>query len=139
MRAYIIMKCMNRSIIIYTTPSCHFCHMAKEYFKQHNVPYTEYDVSKDVAKQQEMIAKTHQYGVPVIIIKGKIVLDIGGYIGDTAVYFSKLGASMVYVYEPHPVLYQILTKNIELNNLKNIKTKKPNVKGITNKACPHQP
>ena len=48
--------------------------MAKEYFKQRNVSYTEHDVSKDVAKQQEMIAKTHQYGVPVIIINGKIIL-----------------------------------------------------------------
>ena len=62
-----------------------------------------------------------EYGKYLPDIKGKIVLDIGGYIGDTAVYFSKLGASMVYVYEPHPVLYQILTKNIELNNLKNVK------------------
>ncbi len=53
---------------------CAYCKMAKEYFKQHNVSYTEHDVSKDVAKQQEMIAKTHQYGVPVIIIDGKIVL-----------------------------------------------------------------
>lgn len=65
----------NKNIVeIYTTPMCAYCKMAKEYFKQHNVPYTEYDVSKDVAKQQEMIAKTHQYGVPVIIINGKIVL-----------------------------------------------------------------
>ncbi|MCR4344585.1 MAG: FkbM family methyltransferase [Candidatus Scalindua sp.] len=63
-----------------------------------------------------------EYGKYLPEIKGKIVLDIGGYIGDTAVYFSNLGASMVYVYEPHPVLYQILTKNIELNNLKNVKT-----------------
>lgn len=59
---------------IYSTPFCAYCKMAKEYFKQRNVPYTEYDVSKDVAKQQEMIDKTHQYGVPVIIINGKIIL-----------------------------------------------------------------
>ena len=59
---------------IYSTPFCAYCKMAKEYFRQNNVPYTEYDVSKDVAKQQEMIVKTHQYGVPVIIINGQIVL-----------------------------------------------------------------
>lgn len=61
-----------------------------------------------------------EYGKYLPDIKGKTVLDIGGYIGDTAIYFSNLGASMVYVYEPHPVLYQILSKNIELNNLKNV-------------------
>jgi len=55
-------------------------------------------------------------------LQGKIVLDIGGYIGDTAIYFSHLGASTVYVYEPHPVLYKMMIKNIELNNIKNIKT-----------------
>jgi FkbM family methyltransferase len=63
-----------------------------------------------------------EYGKYLPDIKDKIVLDIGGYIGDTAIYFSNLGASMVYVYEPHPVLYQILAKNIELNNLKNVIT-----------------
>ncbi len=63
-----------------------------------------------------------EYGKYLPDIKDKIVLDIGGYIGDTAVYFSNLGASMVYVYEPHPALYHMLVKNIELNNLKNVKT-----------------
>lgn len=55
-------------------------------------------------------------------LQGKIVLDIGGYIGDTAIYFSHLGASTVYVYEPHPELYKMMIKNIELNNARNIKT-----------------
>ncbi|MBC8551853.1 MAG: FkbM family methyltransferase [Candidatus Brocadiales bacterium] len=54
-------------------------------------------------------------------LQGKIVLDVGGYIGDTAIYFSHLGASTVYVYEPHPILYKMMIKNIELNNIKNIK------------------
>ncbi len=64
----------ENKVEIFSTPFCAYCKMAKEYFKQHNVPYTEYDVSKDVARQQEMLAKTHQYGVPVIIINDKIVL-----------------------------------------------------------------
>lgn len=65
----------NKNIVeIYTTPMCAYCKIAKDYFKKNNVSYSEYDVSKDVAKQQEMIAKTHQFGVPVIVINGKIVL-----------------------------------------------------------------
>lgn len=59
---------------IYTTPTCAFCKMAKEYFKSKNIEYAEYDVSKDLAKRQEMLDKTHQFGVPVIVIDGKIVL-----------------------------------------------------------------
>ena len=48
--------------------------MAKEYFKKNNIEYTEYDVAVDMAKRQELIDKTHQMGVPVIIIDGKIVI-----------------------------------------------------------------
>lgn len=63
-----------------------------------------------------------EYGKYLPNVQGKTVLDIGGYIGDTAIYFSQLGASIVHVYEPHPVLYRMLVKNVALNNLKNIKT-----------------
>ena len=48
--------------------------MAKEYFKSKSFEYTDFDVSKDAAKQQEMIEKTGQFGVPVIDIDGKIVI-----------------------------------------------------------------
>jgi len=64
----------KNTVEIYTTPMCAYCKMAKDYFKKNGVSYSEYDVSKDTAKQQEMIAKTHQFGVPVIVINGKIVL-----------------------------------------------------------------
>ena len=59
---------------IYTTPWCAYCKMAKEYFKKNNVEYTEHDVANDAAKRQEMIDKTHQMGVPVIIIDSQIII-----------------------------------------------------------------
>ncbi|MEK7603556.1 MAG: glutaredoxin domain-containing protein [Patescibacteria group bacterium] len=62
------------SIKIYTTPICAFCKMAKDLFKSKGLGYTEYDVSKDMDKQKEMIDKTQQYGVPVIDIDGKIII-----------------------------------------------------------------
>ena len=64
---------MNK-IIIYTTPYCSFCKMAKEYFKSKNIEYQEYDVMVDVSKREEMIKKSGQLGVPVIDIGGKIVI-----------------------------------------------------------------
>lgn len=48
--------------------------MAKEFFKKNDVTYTEYDVSTDMVKRQEMLDKTHQMGVPVIVIGNKIVV-----------------------------------------------------------------
>ena len=59
---------------IYSTPTCPYCEMAKEYFKEHNVQYEEHDVSSSEAAQKEMIAKSHQMGVPVIEINGKIII-----------------------------------------------------------------
>jgi len=60
-----------KKVEIYSTPSCHFCHMAKEFFTKNNVGYTDYDVSSDLAKRQEMMDKSGQLGVPVIVIDDK--------------------------------------------------------------------
>ena len=57
-----------KEVKIYTTPSCHFCHMAKDYFKENNVTYSEYNVAEDMDKRAEMIDITGQLGVPVIVI-----------------------------------------------------------------------
>lgn len=65
---------MNHTVQIYSTPSCAYCHMAKEYFKAKGVAYTEHDVARDITKRQEMLDKSHQFGVPVIDIDGKIII-----------------------------------------------------------------
>ncbi len=62
------------TVSIYTTPSCHFCHMAKEYFKENNIAYTEIDVAADAAKRKEMIDMTRQMGVPVIRIDDSLIV-----------------------------------------------------------------
>jgi len=48
--------------------------MAKEFFKANNVAYTEYDVATNLEKRKEMIEKSQQMGVPVIIIDGKLIV-----------------------------------------------------------------
>jgi len=64
---------MNK-VEIYSTPSCVYCKMAKEYFKKNDIVYTEYDVAADAVRRKEMVEKTHQMGVPVIVINGKVVV-----------------------------------------------------------------
>lgn len=61
-------------VTIYTTPSCVYCKMAKEFFAQHNVPYNEKDVVTDERAREEMVEKSGQLGVPVITIDDKIVV-----------------------------------------------------------------
>lgn len=65
---------MDTSVTIYSTPVCHFCQAAKEFFKENNVEYTEHDVASDVEKRQEMIDMTGQMGVPVIKIGDDVVI-----------------------------------------------------------------
>jgi len=57
---------------IYTTPTCVYCKMAKEYFKKAGVAYVEFDVAQDERAREEMVAKSHQLGVPVIDVDGQI-------------------------------------------------------------------
>lgn len=60
-------------IKIYSTPSCFWCQAAKDFFKNHNIPFEDIDVSQNEQAAQEMIEKSGQMGVPVIEIDDKIV------------------------------------------------------------------
>jgi glutaredoxin-like YruB-family protein len=62
------------SINLYSTPTCHYCKVAKDYLKQKGVKFTEYNVAANRKKAEEMIRKTRQMGVPVIDINGKIIV-----------------------------------------------------------------
>lgn len=59
---------------VYSTSSCPYCHMAKEFLKKNNIDFEDIDVSKDQKAAQEMIEKSGQMGVPVIDIDGKIIV-----------------------------------------------------------------
>lgn len=63
-----------KEVTIYSTSSCHYCQLAKEYFKAHNVAYTEYNVGEDAEKRKEMVALTGQLGVPVIHIGDTVLV-----------------------------------------------------------------
>lgn len=64
----------NKNVTIYSTPTCHFCHMAKEFFKENNVAYTDYNVATDLEKRKEMFEKSGQMGVPVIVIDNDLIV-----------------------------------------------------------------
>lgn len=62
------------NITIYSTPSCPYCKMAKDYLTSNNQAYTEVDVAADPTKADEMVKKSGQMGVPVIDIDGTIIV-----------------------------------------------------------------
>ena len=48
--------------------------MTKEFFAANNVPFTDYNVGTDTAKRKEMVEKSGQMGVPVIVIDDKDIV-----------------------------------------------------------------
>ncbi|MFA6300788.1 MAG: glutaredoxin domain-containing protein [Candidatus Paceibacterota bacterium] len=64
----------NKKVIIYSTTTCPYCVMAKDYFKKKGVAYEDKNVGVDRAAGQEMVTKSGQMGVPVIDINGEIIV-----------------------------------------------------------------
>ncbi len=65
---------MSKSVTIYSTPVCHYCHMAKDFFAENNITFTEHDVASDLEKRKEMVDMTGQMGVPVIRIGDDVIV-----------------------------------------------------------------
>lgn len=61
-------------VTIYSTPTCHFCHMAKEFFAANHIEFTDHNVGTDLAKRKEMIEKSGQMGVPVITVGSELIV-----------------------------------------------------------------
>jgi glutaredoxin 3 len=64
----------QKKIIVYTTKTCPYCTMAKEFLKTNKIKYEEIDVGADRKAAEEMIKKSGQMGVPVLDIGGKIIV-----------------------------------------------------------------
>ncbi len=61
-------------VVVFSTPTCSFCNMAKAYFREKGIKFTDVDVSRDPAAARDMARRSGQMGVPVIDIGGKIVI-----------------------------------------------------------------
>ncbi len=67
-------KMTNHKVVIYSTPVCVYCKIAKDFFKQNNVVYEEKNVATDDVAREEMFAVSKQMGVPVIVVDGAHVV-----------------------------------------------------------------
>ena len=70
----LIINNIMANVIIYSTPNCVYCKMAKEFFAKNSVKYTEHNVADDAQAREDMFAKSHQMGVPVIDVDGNIIV-----------------------------------------------------------------
>jgi glutaredoxin 3 len=63
-----------KNITVYSTPTCPYCVRAKEYLSKKGVYYKDLNVAVDKVAAQEMVKKSGQMGVPVIVIDDKVII-----------------------------------------------------------------
>jgi len=61
-------------VIVFSTPSCTYCNLAKRYFREKQIRFRNVDVSRDATAARDMQRRSGQSGVPVIDIGGKIIV-----------------------------------------------------------------
>ncbi|MBW2995547.1 glutaredoxin family protein [Candidatus Woesearchaeota archaeon] len=59
---------------IYSTPTCPYCTMAKEFLKENKIEFEDIDVAANQEAAKEMVEKSGQMGVPVIIVGDEIIV-----------------------------------------------------------------
>lgn len=64
----------QKRVIVFSTPTCTYCNLAKKYFNQNGIKFKDVDVSRDAAAARDMVRRSGQQGVPVIDIGGKIIV-----------------------------------------------------------------
>lgn len=62
------------TVNVYSTPTCPYCKLAKEFLKEKNIAFSDIDVSADPSAANDMVKKSGQMGVPVIDIDGQIIV-----------------------------------------------------------------
>lgn len=62
------------TVKVYSTPTCPYCKLAKDFLKEKGIAYEDIDVSADSAAAQTMVKLSGQMGVPVLDINGHVIV-----------------------------------------------------------------
>jgi len=69
------LKMKNKhKVKVFTTNTCPYCDMTKDFLKEHNIKFEEANVQEDREAAKEMIEKSHQMGVPVILVDDEVIV-----------------------------------------------------------------
>ncbi len=61
-------------VIVFSTPTCTYCNQAKRFLREHNVRFTDVDVSRDERAARDLQRRTGQIGVPVILVNNRPIV-----------------------------------------------------------------
>ena len=71
---YVLVLYHMKHIILYSTPTCGYCKMAKAFFRDNNIAFEEKDVAENSENAEEMFQKSGAMGVPVMDIEGEVII-----------------------------------------------------------------
>lgn len=57
-----------KSFTVYSTPTCHYCVLLKDWLTEKGVTFEDKDLTKDMQARQELVEKSHGMSVPVSVI-----------------------------------------------------------------------
>jgi len=63
---------MNKNVVIFTSSTCGYCTMAKEFFKENDISYEERNISTDVEARKELMSKGFM-AVPIIYVDDEVL------------------------------------------------------------------
>jgi glutaredoxin-like YruB-family protein len=64
----------QKSVTVYTTPTCTWCNTIKTYLRKNGIAFREVDVSKDQSAAEAMVRRSGQQGVPQTDIEGTMIV-----------------------------------------------------------------
>jgi glutaredoxin-like YruB-family protein len=64
----------KHKVVVFTTPSCSWCARTKQYLRAHGIAFKEIDISRDTHAAKDIMRRTGQTGVPVLLIDNRHVV-----------------------------------------------------------------
>ena len=59
-------------VVLYATDWCGYCARTRKYFKDNNIPFTEYDIEKS-SEGREQYDQLNGKGVPLLVVNGEVI------------------------------------------------------------------
>jgi glutaredoxin-like YruB-family protein len=65
---------VDKRVVVYSTSTCHYCAKAKDYLSQKRISFVEHNVVDDKNAIKEMMKKSGQMGVPVMLVDDEVIV-----------------------------------------------------------------
>lgn len=72
----------KHTVVVFTAPACSWCRRVKQYLKGHHVPFKEIDISRNTQAAKDIMRRTGQAGVPVLLIDNRPIVGFNKSVID---------------------------------------------------------